>query len=135
MEEICIFKKLHDRYNRNPLRFYARQFKNYINKTIKEINAILVNSASQHFLCHNGLQFALCTVKTYEKLINAFKFNKIHGFMPYQELLDIQTKSNIKTKSIFNLWESKGHKSNLLKYVEDTKNIILHRNQSNYWKI
>lgn len=55
--------------------------------------------------------------------------------MPYQELLDIQTKSNIKTKSIFNLWESKGHKSNLLKYVEDTKNIILHRNQSNYWKI
>lgn len=120
IEEICVFKKMHDRYDGNPLRIYAEQCKKYINKSTKEINEILGNSASQHFLSYDGLQFALCTVKTYEDLVKNFKLDKMHGFKPYRELLDIQ-KSNIKTKSIFNLWEGKGHKSNLLKYAKDTK--------------
>lgn len=42
-------------------------------------------------------------------------------FKSYQELLDMQAKANIKTKSVFNLWEGKGHKSNLLKYAKDGK--------------
>ena len=121
IEEICVFKKMHDRYDGNPLRIYAKQCKEYINKTTKEINSILGHAKSQHFLCHNGLQFALCTVKTYEELINAFQLNKMQGFKSFQELLDIQEKANIKSKSIFNLWEGKGHKSNLLKYAKDTK--------------
>lgn len=55
IEEICVFKKLHDRHDGNPLRVYAKQCKNYINKSTKEINAILGNSASQHFLSYDGL--------------------------------------------------------------------------------
>lgn len=121
IEEICVFKKLHDRHDGNPLRVYAKQCKNYINKSTKEINAILGNSASQHFLCYDGLQFALCTVKTYEELIKNFKLDKMVGFKGYNELVDMQEKAKIKTKSIFNLWEGKGHKSNLLKYAKDTK--------------
>lgn len=121
IEEICVFKKLYDRYDGNPLRIYAKQCKDYINKSAKEINTILGNSASQHFLSYDGLQFALCTIKTYEDLVKNFKLDKMHGFKPYQELLDIQEKSNIKTKSVFNLWDGKGHKSNLLKYAKDTK--------------
>lgn len=121
IEEICVFKKLHDRHDGNPLRIYAKQCKDYINKSTKEINAVLGNSASQHFLCYDGLQFALCTVKTYEDLVKNFKLDKMAGFKSYQELIDIQAKANIKSKSIFNLWDGKGHKSNLLKYAKDTK--------------
>lgn len=119
IEEICVFKKLHDRYDGNPLRMYAKQCKNYINKPTKEINIILGNSATQHFLCYAGRQFALCTVKTYEALINTFKLDKMRGFKSYKELLEMQEKANIKTKSIFNLWDGKGHKPNLLKYAKD----------------
>ncbi|WP_242349271.1 DNA-methyltransferase [Mucispirillum schaedleri] len=119
IEEICVFKKLHDRYDGNPLRIYAKQCKNYINKPTKEINIILGNSASQHFLCFDGLQFALCTVKTYEDLVKNFKLDKMQEFKSYGELVEMQEKANIKTKSTFNLWDGKGHKSNLLKYAKD----------------
>lgn len=119
VEEICVFKKLHDRYDDNPLRVYTKQCKDYINKSTKEINTILGNGASQHFLCYDGLQFALCTVKTYEALINTFKLDKMQGFKNYKELVEMQEKAKIKTKSIFNLWDGKGHKPNLLKYAKD----------------
>lgn len=119
IEEICVFKKLHDKYDGNPLRIYAEQCKTYINKSTKEINAILGNSASQHFLSYDGLQFALCTIKTYEDLVKNFKLDKMQGFKAYKELLEIQENANIKTKSIFNLWDGKGHKANLLKYAKD----------------
>lgn len=121
IEEICVFKKMHDKYDGNPLRVYAKNCKDYINKTTKEINSILGHAKSQHFLCHDGLQFALCTIQTYEELVNAFNLDKMQGFKSYQELLDIQAKANIKNKSVFNLWEGKGHKSNLLKYAKDSK--------------
>lgn len=121
IEEICVFKKMHDKHDGNPLRVYAKSCKDYINKTTKEINSILGHAKSQHFLCHDGLQFALCTIKTYEELVNAFNLDKMQGFKSYQELLDMQAKANIKNKSIFNLWEGKGHKSNLLKYAKDSK--------------
>lgn len=121
IEEICVFKKLHDRYDGNPLRIYAKQCKDYINKSTKEINVILGNSASQHFLCYDGLQFALCTIKTYEDLVKNFKLDKMAGFKNYEELVKMQENAKIKTKSIFNLWDGKGHKSNLLKYAKDTK--------------
>ncbi len=119
IEEICVFKKLHDRYDGNPLRIYAKSCKDYINKTTKEINNILGHAKSQHFLCHDGLQFALCTIKTYEALINSFKLDKMQGFKSYEELVEMQKEANIKTKSIFNLWDGKGHKPNLLKYAKD----------------
>lgn len=45
----------------------------------------------------------------------------MQGFKTYQELLDMQANANIKSKSVFNLWEGKGHKSNLLKYAKDSK--------------
>lgn len=121
IEEICVFKKLHDKNDGNPLRIYAKNCKDYINKTTKEINSILGHAKSQHFLCHDGLQFALCTIQTYEELVKAFNLDKMQGFKTYQELLDIQAKAKIKSKSIFNLWEGKGHKSNLLKYAKDSK--------------
>lgn len=121
IEEICVFKKMHDKHDGNPLRVYAKSCKDYINKTTKEINSILGHAKAQHFLCHDGLQFALCTIKTYEELVNAFNLDKMQGFKAYQELLDMQAKANIKNKSIFNLWEGKGHKSNLLKYAKDSK--------------
>ena len=121
IEEICVFKKLHDKHDGNPLRLYAKNCKDYINKSTKEINNILGYAKSQHFLCHDGLQFALCTIKTYEELVKAFNLDKMQGFKTYQELLNIQAKANIKSKSVFNLWEGKGHKSNLLKYAKDSK--------------
>lgn len=121
VEEICVFKKMHDKYDGNPLRVYAKNCKDYINKTTKEINSILGHAKSQHFLCYDGLQFALCTIKTYEELVNAFNLDKMQGFKSYQELLDMQAKANIKNKSVFNLWEGKRHKSNLLKYAKDSK--------------
>ncbi len=121
IEEICVFKKMHDKHDGNPLRVYAKSCKDYINKTTKEINSILGHAKAQHFLCYDGLQFALCTIKTYEELVNAFNLDKMQGFKSYQELLDIQAKTNIKNKSVFNLWEGKGHKSNLLKYAKDSK--------------
>ena len=121
IEEICVFKKLHDKHDGNPLRLYAKNCKDYINKSTKEINNILGYAKSQHFLCHDGLHFALCTIKTYEELVKAFNLDKMQGFKTYQELLNIQAKANIKSKSVFNLWEGKGHKSNLLKYAKDSK--------------
>lgn len=33
----------------------------------------------------------------------------------------MQANANIKSKSVFNLWEGKGYKSNLLKYAKDSK--------------
>lgn len=121
LKKYVYLKKMHDKYDGNPLRVYAKNCKDYINKTTKEINSILGHAKSQHFLCHDGLQFALCTIQTYEELVNAFNLDKMQGFKSYQELLDMQVKANIKNKSIFNLWEGKGHKSNLLKYAKDSK--------------
>lgn len=121
IEEICVFKKLYDKYDGNPLRIYAKNCKEYINKTTKEINTILHHSKSQHFLRYDGIQFALCTIQTYEELIKHFNLDKMNGFKTYNELLDIQSQAKIKRKSTFNLWEGKGSKSNLLKYSKDTK--------------
>lgn len=118
IEEICVFKKLHDKNDGNPLRYYSEKVKKFINKKTKEINVTLGHSGAQHFFNHNGMQFSLCTEKTYNELINIFGIDEMNGFMTYAELLRLQNKYG-RSYSVFNLWEGKGHKSNLLKYAKD----------------
>jgi 16S rRNA G966 N2-methylase RsmD len=68
------------------LRTYAKQVKEYINKTIKEIDKTVGNLGIHHFYSFNSTQFRLPTQKTYDKLIEIYNINKMEGFRTLEDL-------------------------------------------------
>jgi site-specific DNA-methyltransferase (adenine-specific) len=72
-------------------------------------------------------QFSIPTKQTYEELINVFNIDKMDGFISYDNFVN-DNKDYNKSKqkymksqhpSIFNLWEGKKYKSNVLEYKKD----------------
>lgn len=134
-EDILVFSKLHDFEGLHPLRPYFKNVMDFIGLNLKQINTKLghrraehtfyvtpkqaiikeVGQKADHITRIGSSQFALCTEKTYQELIEVFGIDKMEGFKPYSELKDI----NKKYESTFNLWEGKKHKSNILKYKKD----------------
>ena len=136
-EEICVFGKPHDAECTNELRDYFRRVLDFIGaKSCKEINAKLGHRKAEHcFYVTEGKraikdkiggkadhttrkgssQFSLCTEQTYNEIVSIFGIDKMEGFMSYSKLSEI----NKKYLPVFNLWEGKPAKINILKYGAD----------------
>ena len=117
-EDILVFSKTHTKHDfegLHPLREYFKQVMDFIGLNLKQINNELGHRRAEHTFYVDSTQFSLCTEPTYNELIEHFKIDKMQGFKTFAELQTI----NQKYLSIFNLWEGKKYKSNVLKYKKD----------------
>ena len=113
-EDVLVFKKTHDMEGTHPLRLYFKQILEFVGvKSSRDINSILGHRRAEHCFYVESSQFSLCTESTYNELIEVFGIDQMKGFKPYDELLKLDT------PSVFNLWDGKKYKSNILKYRKD----------------
>lgn len=114
-EDILVFSKTHDTDGLHPLRKYFARVQAFIGLSLGEINRQLGHRRAEHSFYIRSTQFSLCTEETYNELINIYGIDGMDGFIPYEELAEIDRK----TKSVFNLWEGGKYKSNILRYKKD----------------
>ena len=112
-EDILVFNKNYDTELKHPLRNYFKKVAIFINKPLSQINKY-TKTNNNHFFRFNSKHFLLQPEKNYDELIEVFKIDKMEGFKTYKELKNIDNYD-----SIFNLWECKKFKSNILKYKRD----------------
>jgi DNA modification methylase len=117
-EDIIVFSKNEDTDWKNPLRDYAIDLLNWINKPKKEILNILGFGDVRFFRIKQD-EFAAPTKPVYEKLIEIFSIDKMEGFKSFAELKEINEQFKTEFASTFNLWEGNKYKSNILKYKKD----------------
>jgi len=120
-EDILIFSKRYDADIEaiHPLRPYFKLLMDFIGLNLKQINNKLGHRRAEHTFYIDSTQYELCTEKTYQELIDVFGINKMQDFKEYAELKPIDDKFKNDLPSIFNLWEGKKYKSNILKYKKD----------------
>ena len=119
-EDVLVFKKTHDMEGTHPLRAYFKDVMEYIGLNLKSINNKLGHRKAEHTFYIGSTQFSLCTESTYNELIEVFGINQMDNFKTFEELneIDEETK-NTAFPSVFNLWDGKKYKSNILKYRKD----------------
>ena len=122
-EDILVFSKTHDTDGLHPLRAYSRKLFDFMGVRKADIKATLGHQRWVHFFqfdAVNNVQFSLCTEATYDELINVYGIDKMDGFIPYEELREIDRKTKVEIfPSVFNLWEGGKYKSNILRYKKD----------------
>lgn len=129
-EDILIFSKNHQKHDfegTHPLRYYFKIVMDFIGLNLKQINTKLGHRRAEHTFYVNSTQYGLCTEKTYKELIDIFKIDKMSEFKSFSDLkvIDIEYRTELLRKmndqypSVFNLWEGKKYKSNILKYKKD----------------
>ena len=129
-EEILIYSKVHPKHDfegMHPLRQYFKAVMNFIGLNLKQINSKLGHRRAEHTFYIDSTQYGLCTSKTYTELIEVFNINKMQDFKEFDELkiVDLEYRTNLLREmneqfpSVFNLWEGKKYKSNILKYKKD----------------
>lgn len=119
-EDILVFSKTHDTDGLHPLRDYFAKVLEFIGKSLKQINEDLGHRRAEHSFYITSTQFALCTEKTYNELIERYGIDRMDGFIPYEELREIDRKTKDEYfPSVFNLWEGGKYKSNILRYKKD----------------
>lgn len=130
-EDILIFSKInpkHDFDGANPLRKYFSRVRDYIGfRSYKELNRVLGHRRAEHVFYINTTQFALCTESVYKELTERFALEDMPGFMTYADLraredgyrAALIERMNEESPSVFNLWEGKKYKSNVLQYPKD----------------
>jgi site-specific DNA-methyltransferase (adenine-specific) len=133
-EDVLIFSKnhpKHDNTGNNPVRDYLIQEKNKTGFTNKDLNNLFSDytnkkgnrdrSVLEHYWGKS--QFTFPTKEIYENVLQPTGFfNKPYSYIeeigkPYR--LMINEELNELSPSIFNLWEGKKYKSNILKYKKD----------------
>jgi site-specific DNA-methyltransferase (adenine-specific) len=128
-EDILIFSKNHQKHDfegMHPLRLYFKIIMDFIGLNKKAI-VERIGQRADHTFRTDSTQYGLCTEKTYNELIKIFAIDKIEGFKDFAELKQIDTEyrtellrqMNEQFPSVFNLWEGKKYKSNILKYKKD----------------
>ena len=128
-EDVLVFSKMnpiHDSKFIHPLRPYFKLVFEYIGHTKKTI-IDRIGQRADHTFRFNSSQFSLCTKEAYEDIIYNFCIDKMDGFMPFDELAEIDRPFKIKLNddcnninpATFNLWEGNKYKSNILKYKKD----------------
>ena len=118
-EDILIFSKTHDAEGLHPLRDYFEKVLEYIGKTRSKIIET-IGQRADHTFRTNSTQYALCTEATYDALITEYGIDRMDGFIPYENLSEIDRKTKDEHfPSIFNLWEGNKYKPNILKYRKD----------------
>ncbi len=150
IETICIFTKRYKKYDfdgENPLRQYFLDVLKFVGvSSYKEINKQLghrkaehcfyvtegrkkiktqTGEKTDHVLRTGSTQFSLCTEETYQELIEKFHINQMHGFKDYKVLKETNSRffeeNSYKFPSpVFNLWEGKKSKPNVLEYAKDS---------------
>ena len=93
------------------LRKYAEKVKEYINKPLKQITKDIGNMGLHHFYAFKSSQFEMLTEKTYKKLIELYKIDKMKGFLKYKDMLEKWEKNPISTYNPQKL-EGKPYKTN-----------------------
>lgn len=68
------------------LRKYAEKVKKYIDRPMKEIDIMVGNQGIHHFYSFKTTQFGIPTNKTYDKLIEHYKIDKMKDYMTYGEM-------------------------------------------------
>lgn len=114
-EDVCVFFKRHDDLKLHPLRQCIKSIVDHIGKTKKQVFAEMGHQGVCHFFRYDTDQFNLCTEATYNELIELYGIDKIDGFTPYAELVEI----NRAYLRAFNLHDGKKYKSNILEYKKD----------------
>lgn len=119
-EDVLVFKKTHDMEGTHPLRVYFKDVMEYIGLNLKSINNKLGHRKAEHTFYIGSTQFSLCTESTYNELIEVFGINQMDNFKTFEELKEIDEETkNTAFPSVFNLWDGKKYKSNILKYRKD----------------
>jgi len=118
-EDVLVFRKNNEFEGLHPLRDYFKIIMEYIGLNLKQINTKLGHRRAEHTFYINSTQYGLCTEKTYLELIEVFEIDKVNEFKEFAELKQIDNEFKVKFSSIFNLWEGKKYKSNILKYKKD----------------
>lgn len=118
-EDILVFKKTHDTDGIHPLRAYFKDVMEYIGLNKKQLIE-RIGQRVDHVTRINSTQFSLCTESTYNELIEVFGINQMDNFKTFEELKEIDEETkNTAFPSVFNLWDGKKYKSNILKYRKD----------------
>lgn len=118
-EDILVFSKTHDTVGLHPLRNYFAKVLEYVGETRSKIIET-IGQRADHTFRTNSTQFALCTEATYDALISEYGIDRMDGFIPYEELAEIDRKTKDEYfPSVFNLWEGGKYKSNILRYKKD----------------
>lgn len=114
------------------LRAYAQKVKDYINKSMKEIELKIGNRRVEHFFYIKSSQFGIPTKTNYDKLTKIYNLDKMENYIKYENLKSKYEKENKKT---YNPQKTKGKpykvKASKLKYpnvygqkhILDTENI------------
>lgn len=124
IEDVLIFSKnnpKHDFEGLHPLREYFLTQKAESGLTDSEIKKILGNGMGGHYFT-NGSQFCLPTLSNYEKLQTTGFFKRNWNELKQidnQYRTKLLRQMNEQYPSVFNLWEDKKYKSNILKYKKD----------------
>lgn len=129
VEDILMFSKIHPKHDFkgvHPLRPYSEKMFGFIGITKKALIDVL-GQCVDHFFRFNSTQFSLCTENTYLELIDKFHIDEMPDFMPFEDLqkidseyrTDLISRMNSQYPSVFNLWEGKKFKSNVLEYPKD----------------
>ena len=117
-EDILVFSKSNEFEGLHPLRPYFKQVFEFIGGTKKRIIETM-GQRVDHVLRFKSSQFDLCTLATYNDIVNHFNIDKMQGFREFDYLHGIDNEFKTKFASTFNLWEGKKYKSNILKYKKD----------------
>ena len=122
-EDINVFRKFVQLAGDNPLRDYFRKVLEFIAVPKKDAVQRL-GTRAQHCFNVDGNQFSLCTEDTYRDLVELYHFDKMEGFMTFEECkrIDREFKDGYTDPDpvIFNLPERALYKSNVLQYAKDT---------------
>ena len=114
-EDVLVFSKTHDTDGLHPLREYFAKVQSFIGLSLGDINKQLGHRRAEHSFYIRSTQYSLCTDRTYDELIGVFNIDEMDGFIPYEELREIDRRFD----SVFNLWEGGKYKSNILRYKKD----------------
>ena len=118
-EDILVFSKTHDTEGLHPLRGYFAKVLEYIGEARSKIIET-IGQRADHTFRTNSTQYALCTEATYDALISEYGIDRMDGFIPYEELAEIDRKTKDEHfPSVFNLWQGGKYKSNILRYKKD----------------
>ena len=128
-EDVLVFSKAHQKHDfegKHPLRDYFSEVLEYVGVP-KKIIIERIGQRADHTFRTNSTQFTLCTEETYDDIIKYFGIDSMEGFKRFSELKtineeyreDLLQRMNDDNPSIFNLWEGKKYKSNILKYRKD----------------
>jgi len=120
-EDILVFSKTEDTEKTHPLSEYFYSEYEKTGLTYKEINRDYLKTTFEggggrayNMLSRTRKYFNMPSEINYINLQKTGFFNK-----PYNELKKIDEVFKYKNKSVFNLWEGKKYKSNILKYKKD----------------